>query len=450
MSEVKTAAAYVRVSTEEQALRGYSITAQKEAIRKYAIENGYRIVAEYADEGVSGKKPYRKRPALSRFMADIQSGLKVDVLLFCKLDRFYRSVKLYYQAIEVMEKHGVAWKAIQDDYETETATGRLKVNMMLAIAENEADRTSERIKAVNESKVAHGQAVFSSMPIGFRREGQRILIDPARVDVARDLFRVYEEQHSSIAAIRYIQETYGISILPQMIYRMLRNPLYKGQYRDNPNYCEAIIQPEDFNRVQELLKSRACRHNQTGRVYIFAGLIRCEQCGASMTGAYRSYKDREFRYYRCAAHIIYQRCGNGLQLREDRLENWLLLNIGSELERQRLDAESKRTGKKKRDGPDRASVMKKLERLKNLYVNELIGLEEYRADYEKYAGQLAEMEEQEANREKVPDFQKIAEQIDGIEDFYQSLAPLERQAFWRGILLEIQSGGDGSIQIFFR
>ena len=450
MSEVKTAAAYVRVSTEEQALRGYSVTAQKEAIRKYAKENGYRIISEYVDEGVSGKNAYARRPALSRFMNDIQSGLKVDVLLFCKLDRFYRSVKLYYQAIEVMEKCGVAWKAIQDDYETETATGRLKVNMMLAIAENEADRTSERIKAVNESKVSHGQAVFTSMPIGFRREGQRILIDPARVDVARDLFRVYEERHSSIAAIRYIQETYGISILPQMIYRMLRNPLYKGQYRDNPNYCEPIIQPEDFDRVQELLKSRACRHNQTGRVYVFAGLIRCAECGASMIGAYRTYKGEETRRYRCPAHLLHQRCGNKYQLREDTLEKWLLLNIGSELERQRLDAESKRTGKKKRDGPDRASVMRKLERLKNLYVNELIGLDEYRADYEKYAGQLAQIDGQEAEREKTPNFQNIAEQIEGIQDFYYDLTPLERQTFWRGILLKVQSGGEDSIQIFFR
>ena len=449
MSEVKTAAAYVRVSTEEQALRGYSVTAQKEAIREYARKNGYRIVAEYADEGVSGKKPYAKRPALSRFMADIQSGLKVDVLLFCRLDRFYRSVKLYYQAMEVMEKRGVAWKAIQDDFETETATGRLKVNMMLAIAENEADRTSERIKAVNESRVSHGQAVFTSTPIGYRREGQRILIDPARVDVARDLFRVYEERHSSIAAIRYIQETYGISILPQMIYRMLRNPLYKGQYRDNPNYCEPIIRPEDFDRVQALLKSRACRHNQTGRIYVFAGLVRCEECGASMIGAYKAYKETEFHYYRCPAHLLHQRCGNRRQLREDVLENWLMLNVQSELERERLAAESKRNGKK-REGPDRASVMKKLERLKDLYVNELIGLEEYRRDYEKYAGQLAKINAQEAEREKTPDFQKIAEQIAGIKDYYQDLTPLERQTFWRGILLKVQYGGETSLRIFFR
>lgn len=141
-------ALYVRVSTEEQARHGLSVETQTETLRKWAKDNGHTVVGEYIDAGISGKKPYSKRPELSRFMRDLESGVKVDALCFVKLDRFYRSVKLYYQAMSVLEKYGVAWQAINEDYETVTASGRFKVNIMLSVAENEADRTSERIKAV--------------------------------------------------------------------------------------------------------------------------------------------------------------------------------------------------------------------------------------------------------------------------------------------------------------
>ena len=49
-------AAYIRVSTDEQAKHGFSIEAQKEGLRKYAEERGYRIVEWYIDEGKSARK----------------------------------------------------------------------------------------------------------------------------------------------------------------------------------------------------------------------------------------------------------------------------------------------------------------------------------------------------------------------------------------------------------
>ena len=143
--------AYVRVSTEEQALHGLSIEAQTAKLRAWAAANGHRIIDLYIDAGISARKPAGKRPALQRLLKDVQDG-KGDMVIFTKLDRWFRNIAEYYKVQEVLEKSGVNWRTIEEDYDTSTASGRLKINIMLSVAQDEADRTSERIKAVMEVK----------------------------------------------------------------------------------------------------------------------------------------------------------------------------------------------------------------------------------------------------------------------------------------------------------
>ena len=452
---MKLAASYVRVSTEEQAMHGHSIEAQRDAIRKYAREHGYLIVREYSDEGVSGKKPYSKRPALSQFMEDIQSGQKVDVLLFCKLDRFYRSVKLYYQAVEILDRCGVAWKAILEDYETETANGRMIVNMMLTIAENEADRTSERIKFVFANKISKGEAITGRVPIGYKIVDHKYQPDPEKAPAVRALFQQYEERHSPFEAVQYLSQNYGVNIPIQSAFSIMRNRIYLGYFKGNPKFCEPLITEEQFNRVQDLMKSRSIRHNQTGQVYVFSGMLICGNCGRKMAGNRCLSRGKPlYIYYKCnAAYFRAATCDRRRRVREDTLENWLLENIGTELENQRLEAETKAQAKKpKRKEPDRAAILRKLNRLKDLYVNEVIDLSQYKADYEKYTTQLAEADvaATSVNVERTPNFEGIKEKISGVEFFYKNLNAEERQAFWRGLIREIRVDRDDSYHIFFK
>ena len=446
---MKLAASYVRVSTEEQAMHGHSIEAQRDAIRKYAKDNGYLIVREYADEGVSGKKPYNKRPALSQFMQDIQAGEKVDVLLFCKLDRFYRSVKLYYQAVEILDKCGVAWKAILENFETESANGRMIVNMMLTIAENEADRTSERIKFVFANKVSKGEAITGRVPIGYKIVDNRFQIDPEKAAIIRSLFEQYELLHSTRSAARYLYDTYGLDMATQSIFNILRNRIYIGYFRGNPNFCEPIITEEQFNRVQERLIIRSIRRNQTGQVYIFSGLLTCNNCGQRMAGQ-KVTNGGTYIYYKCSA--VYRHvnlCTRKKRIREDWLENWLLSNVGTELENQRLEAEAK-TRKQKQKTPDREAIMRKLNRLKDLYVNEVIDLNQYKTDYAQYTAQLAEANQAAMNQPRTPNYKGLQEKVAGIENFYKNLDTKERQAFWQGLIQDIRLDLDDTVHIFFK
>lgn len=149
------AALYIRVSTEEQARHGLSLAEQKESLERYAEAHEMEVVGIYEDAGISARKPYKKRPALLRLLEDCKSG-KIDTILFIKLDRWFRNVAGYYDVQTQLDKYGVTWQATKEDYETRTASGRLKVNIMLSVAQDEADRTSERIKFINEGKKAKG------------------------------------------------------------------------------------------------------------------------------------------------------------------------------------------------------------------------------------------------------------------------------------------------------
>ena len=107
-------ALWERVSTEEQAKFGYSIKAQVEALEEHAGKNRIKIVDHYCDEGVSAGKPYTKRPEMVRLLEDVKAG-KIDIIIFTRLDRWFRNVKEYFKVQEILEQHRVEWKAIFEE-----------------------------------------------------------------------------------------------------------------------------------------------------------------------------------------------------------------------------------------------------------------------------------------------------------------------------------------------
>ena len=118
-SKILRVAAYIRVSTQEQKLHGLSLDAQKMKLIAYAKKNGMKIVEWYIDDGVSGRKLIRKRPALQRMIIDAENG-KFDRIIFIKLDRFFRSVAEYHECMKRIAP--VLWTTTEEDYDLSTAT----------------------------------------------------------------------------------------------------------------------------------------------------------------------------------------------------------------------------------------------------------------------------------------------------------------------------------------
>ena len=193
---VERIACYIRVSTEEQKLHGISLDAQRDKLQDYADSHQLKIVAWYEDEGVSGRKLIRQRPELQHMLKDAQKGL-FDRIIFIKLDRYFRSVAEYYECQKILEIHGVLWTATEEKYDLTTANGRYWVTQKLAMAEYEADQTSERIKLVNEYKVKTGQALAGSQGQGFAYKVEtingvkKVVKDPETAPIVEDIISYF-------------------------------------------------------------------------------------------------------------------------------------------------------------------------------------------------------------------------------------------------------------------
>lgn len=189
---IERVACYVRVSHEEQKLHGISLDAQKDKLKEYAEKHHLKIVEWYMDEGISGRKLIKHRPALQRMLHDAQEG-KFDRIIFIKLDRFFRSVAEYHECMKLIDP--VLWTATEEKYDLTTANGRAFVNMKLTIAELEADQTGERINLVNEYKIKTGQPLTGSHRLGLAYKVGRdpntglknVIKDPETEEMVKDL-----------------------------------------------------------------------------------------------------------------------------------------------------------------------------------------------------------------------------------------------------------------------
>ena len=439
-----------RVSSEEQVLRGLSLQAQEDALVEYANNNNMKIVGIYRDEGHSARKPVLKRPVMLELLEDVKAG-KIDRILFTKLDRWFRNVGEYHVIQSVLEKHNVSWQAILEDYRTDSADGRLKVNIMLSVAENEADRTSERIKFVFAAKKAKKEAWFN-LPLGYTTEEidgvRRIVKDPETQHIVEDFFK-----RALATSIRRAAEEmnleYGLSHPYKFWWKITKRELYVGIYQGIEGYAPPYITKEQYDVLNN--RNKTIRKTKNKRVYLFSGLMSCPSCGRRISGRYSPmvYNGirREYFYYRCSRTV--EGC-DFTQVSERKLEKFLLDNVRTEMEKYVLSAEANERVNKK--GKSKKNDVERLqERMRRLNVAFFAGNmtdEEYAEQTNTIKKQIILAQKEEARAEKPVDTEAIkAFLATDFEGLYETLNPEERRRMWRLIIDEIVLDGTKPVGI---
>jgi len=410
-------ALYARVSTEEQAIHGLSIEAQLADLRAWAKDK--TVVGEYVDAGISARKSITKRPELQRLLRDIEAG-KVDLVAFAKLDRWTRNIREYYKAQDVLDAHNVAWKALREDYETQTAAGRLKVNIMLAVAQDEADRTSERVKAVFEEKRRKGLTVNGHMPIGLQyREG---VISPSEdAGKVKDLFSAYIATRSITATTARSRDILGKAYSSMGIRSLLMNERYLDA---------GVISPEAWETAQRILDTHGTRSVRTDRIYLFSGLLVCPECGGKLTVRTIVLHGREYVYYRCRRRTHDHTCPSKVSVREDVLEQYLLGHLLSLVSDKNL-----RIKKHAKKPVNVAAIQKKLDKLTDLYMEDAID----KADFDRRAAPLRDALKTARLTPQPADTEKIVSAL----DVYPGLSKAAQKAFWSALVGKITPEGEG-------
>jgi site-specific DNA recombinase len=326
----KRAALYIRVSHEEQAMNGYSLQAQENRLRSYATEKHYTIIDIYRDEGLSARSRPGRRKEFARMIRDIQHE-KIDIVIFIKLDRWFRNVSDYYTYQAILEEYHVEWETTEEEYNTSTAQGRLYLNIKLSIAQNESDTTSERIRFVFADKIKRGEIISGKLPLGYICQNKHIVPDAATAPIVRALFQHYLSTGSIRSVVYLLASVYGITRSYTALTKLLRNTKYIGTCYGIENFMEPIVPQDLFYAVQEKLNGTNPLTNArspSNPRYLFTGLLTCPECGHKLIGLTRHYKDNTYIYYQCRNAVTNpHQCQNTALYKESLLEETLLVNL---------------------------------------------------------------------------------------------------------------------------
>ena len=303
------AAAYIRVSTQEQAKEGYSIGAQTKRLKAYCAARDWTLAGIYTDPGFSGAK--LDRPALQRMLSDIQKG-EIDIVVVFKLDRLSRSQKdTLYLIEDVFLKNSVAFVSINENFDTSTAFGRAMVGILSVFAQLEREQIRERTMMGLQERAKDGYwRGGGNAPIGYVYDRQQgiLVIDDYEAMQIRKIFDLYVNGHLSVTKTAKVMSStyknhYGSWKSRANIMAVLSNQTYLGKIPYNGEYFdgrhEPIIDQKTFAEAQRLLQLRSAgrkpdgpHHSPFRATQLLTGLLWCGGCGARFyaAGSYRGSK----------------------------------------------------------------------------------------------------------------------------------------------------------------
>ena len=181
---MNSAVAYVRVSTQEQALEGVSLAAQEEKVRAYCTLAGLELVRVYREEGVSASKPLANRPE-GATMINALKKREAQHVVALKLDRLFRDAIDALTKTKEWDKTSISLHLVDmggQALNTSSAMGRFFLSMMASFAELERNLIGERTAVAMQHKKSMRQ-VYSPTPYGFERVGNDLRINDEELAV---------------------------------------------------------------------------------------------------------------------------------------------------------------------------------------------------------------------------------------------------------------------------
>lgn len=155
---------YIRVSSEDQANSGLSLAHQKAKIEAYAMATDLNLVEIIEDAGKSAKNLARE--GMQKALDMIRKG-EAKALIVLKLDRLTRSVKDLGTLVELFDKTDAALISVHDSINTQTAAGRLVLNVLGSVAQWEREAIGERTAAALAVKKERGEKTGGKVPFGY-------------------------------------------------------------------------------------------------------------------------------------------------------------------------------------------------------------------------------------------------------------------------------------------
>ena len=333
---------YIRVSTEEQALRTEgSLESQKHRLvnfvdlRNMQTAGWGTVIKSYVDDGYSAKDT--NRPALQKLIADLRRGT-INMVLVVDLSRLSRSIRDFCGLLDLFKETSSKFLSLKEQFDTSTAAGEMMLFNMINLAQFERRQISERVTLNFHSRALRGLRNGGVAPLGFRINPENksvLVVDEDEAGYVRQIFDVFLVEGSLYRAAAKLREL-KIPCRPigdekskrgqlwnvQNLAALLRNHHYAGlrevnkmnkaknqadlspheKYQVVKAAWPAIVSEATFFAVQKVLDEnqrleRVRRNRSVKRDFILTGLAFCSECGRPLTGSAGHGSGGVIQYY---------------------------------------------------------------------------------------------------------------------------------------------------------
>ncbi|MEK6616864.1 MAG: recombinase family protein [Bacteroidota bacterium] len=295
----KTAILYIRVSTDEQADKGYSLIHQEERLRKYCELHGINVIGLFKDD--HSAKTFN-RPEFNKLLEFLKKHKKVvDLLLFTKWDRFSRNAGDAYSMINSLDKLGLEPQAIEQPLDLEIPENKIMLAFYLAAPEVENDRRALNV-IIGMRRAKRDGRWMGRIPKGYTRardeKDKPIIVPNEEASFVVKAFKLVARGLYPIDEAWRIMVKEGLMVSKNQFRDLIQNSAYIGkiflsEYKDEEAQTivgihKPLVTEELFNTVQDFINGRRrtlplkyCKRNDLP----LRGFLVCPRCGKNLTGS---------------------------------------------------------------------------------------------------------------------------------------------------------------------
>ena len=365
-------ALYIRVSTEEQGSKGYSLQDQKERLEAYVrhtkdyLENRYEIVGVFEDVSSGGDL---NRPAYIKMMDEYVKSRKVDCVIITKIDRLSRNLQHLLKTFETLQKNNVSLYSLQENIDFRGSIGGLIFQIFGALAEFERNLIKDRTMSGKRASTMSGNYTRSDIPYGYKKvlnsynKGSVLEIIDEEAEVVRWVYNSILEGKSSATIVKEMNKkkvSRGAMIdekhnkytprkgewTEDIIDKILKNTVYAGWYRGSSMSTEAsteeayegktpiIVGETIFTMVREERSKRGGGASD-GHMYLLKGLLKDYTLDTKNTfiGKKRHDGKRSYRRDKVGNGVLKKMENATFEIPCDKIDSYVWSEVKRNLER---------------------------------------------------------------------------------------------------------------------
>lgn len=475
---------YIRVSTDEQADKGNSLSEQKERLSAYCTAMGWANPKFIIDDGYSAKN--LNRPGIKQLIDRIEHN-EVDIVLTSKLDRLCRNLLDLLQLVELFSVHNCSFVSSSESFDTSTAVGRMTLQLLGTFAEFERERISERVKDNMLSLAKNTDKALTFACYGYDLVDGKYVINELEAQNVRTMFVLAEEGRGHRAIAKHLNDQGAVTkrgkmwdqvnvkrlmntetIAGVMVYNKRQIKNGKTTYRDKEDWIikennhPAIIPMERYEKVQQIMQSRSrANKHADSETYLLTGLVKCKHCGKGMKGSTTRYKTKynDYTYFRyiCSSYALGYGCKHHV-VQRDQMEQIIIEQIEDlsrasvkELKKLNVAAPPTVTEEIKEIESQLARVEKRMQKQIEAYENDLISTVDLKTARQRVEKERLELRERiEKLESKKADSESLKSKAENLLGDITGLDRLKSKAALRQLIDRIEIENSELISIVWK